>query len=208
MQCCTSRVTKFLATDLQQYYCACTLVWNICLEMCVSLLQCTALCCTAQHHRSDEWDLQYGIRMCVGGNGSWTGAFIGGIALMNSFGYIIRPGGEVYRDAFVFSRCCTCCCRSSCTPQDSRLSVHSMPCGNHSAALHCLQCHQSHHYDQACRHCRQAVTVTGWLLCTPINQHALTARSNWTPLCCVTQQPCQQRRQEGQHQLCVEVNQP
>uniref|UniRef100_A0A383W0A8 Uncharacterized protein n=1 Tax=Tetradesmus obliquus TaxID=3088 RepID=A0A383W0A8_TETOB len=55
--------------------------------------------------RSDnEADAEYGIRVCVGGDGNWTGAHIGGIAVMNSFGWVHKPGGEVYRDSFVFSK--------------------------------------------------------------------------------------------------------
>lgn len=62
----------------------------------------TVLCCSC---RSDEQDEHYGIRMCVGGNSSWTNTSIGGIATLNSFGWINsnENGSVVYRDAFVFS---------------------------------------------------------------------------------------------------------
>jgi len=56
------------------------------------------------HCRADEEDHHYGIRMCVGGKSDWTGASIGGIATLNSFGWINKPDGPVYRDSFVFSR--------------------------------------------------------------------------------------------------------
>lgn len=54
------------------------------------------------YDRSDEHDEHYGIRMCVGGTSEWTGTRIGGIATLNSFGWI-NNGTEVYRDAFAFS---------------------------------------------------------------------------------------------------------
>jgi hypothetical protein len=41
--------------------------------------------------------------MCVGGDSFWTNSSIGGIATLNSFGWINKPNGEVYRDSFVFS---------------------------------------------------------------------------------------------------------
>jgi hypothetical protein len=49
------------------------------------------------------------VHMCAcfntrAGDGNWTGAHIGGIAVMSSFGWVHKPGGEVYRDSFVFSR--------------------------------------------------------------------------------------------------------
>eukprot|EP00775_Hariotina_reticulata_P007237 gene7237-7450_t len=53
--------------------------------------------------RSDTTDQVFGIRMCVGGNSSWTKTDIGGIATTYSFGWVNQPGGTVYRDAFVFS---------------------------------------------------------------------------------------------------------
>lgn len=42
--------------------------------------------------------------MCVGGNSSWTNTSVGGIATLNSFGWINsnENGSVVYRDAFVF----------------------------------------------------------------------------------------------------------
>lgn len=53
--------------------------------------------------RTDEADEHYGIRMCVGGDSYWTNSSIGGIATLNSFGWI-NNGSEVYRDSFVFSQ--------------------------------------------------------------------------------------------------------
>ena len=44
--------------------------------------------------------------MCVGGDSRWTNTSIGGIATLNSFGWINNAsanGSEVYRDSFVFS---------------------------------------------------------------------------------------------------------
>jgi hypothetical protein len=81
------------------------------LSMAINLvtLPTPALCCAVlksccHTHREDEEDEAYGIRMCVGGSSDWTNTSIAGIATLNSFGWINKPGGEVFRDSFVFSQ--------------------------------------------------------------------------------------------------------